>query len=116
VDNSVHNRFLVTETLPPFSELRWSAAFLITLQNSHHRRRLPAASKHILAWPIQAQGKIEFAAGCGQPISVVTFPGRIVLNEKIQGTIAVEFQCVAISNGKSVNRIGNKISILAVQP
>jgi hypothetical protein len=30
VDNPVHNRFLVTETSPPFSQLHWSAAFLTT--------------------------------------------------------------------------------------
>jgi hypothetical protein len=30
VDNSVHSRFLVMESLPSISDLRWTAAFLTT--------------------------------------------------------------------------------------
>jgi hypothetical protein len=33
VHKSVHKRFLVTQTSPPFSELHWSAAFLTTIHN-----------------------------------------------------------------------------------
>jgi hypothetical protein len=49
VDNSVHNRFLVTVTSSQFSELRWRAAFLTTIPRGCLKRR-----------PISDQNQGEF--------------------------------------------------------